>query len=1045
VTKGVRVLHIFKGRESLHKRREIYQRIALQEHFSTLLTPSQNTLSLEKEYLELTGKQGIFFEEVTSFERMRARLSTEIFSGNELITQSGERILLSQILREKRQELPLLGRAFRREGLLEELRSLFGRFLREGVMPEDLEEVLREESDSLSHRRLIDLHHLYRTYLEKLRDKYFDVQQSVELFEREGHRFSLYSPHSIWILGFKSLGLPEIRMLQAMEAHTGAIYLSLPCEEEELYAPILEFIHRLKSYFTHVTEETISSPDTPLVQFARGVTGLRYRKEPFPVSVLEARDPYSEAEYIGLDILRRMREDKTLRPEDVRILSPDLTQYGPVFSDVFSTLEIPLFRDERRLILHTRLIKAVFSLLRAMQRGFPAEMTLNYLKNIVPPNRWDELDVFENIVLKEGITKEGFSEPFSDEVEALRADYLSLPIAFAAESLPSQATMQEYCAMVLELLERLNFSAHIDEEAQEYQESAHFEEAMVLSQIWNAFYEALEQLAYLSSDEQVSFSRFLTRLQSALGTLSVAIIPPSSSEVALSDLSRSLAAPVRLLYVCGVNEGLLPGDYSRHLLLAEAQREKVAELVPGYTDLPLLREQGEELDFYTQLALTKDHVLLSYALSDIEGNEQLSSLYIDRVIEMSGKEPISGASENYLDEHYWLNETISLRYAMNAYAQKRKEMIHGVRPQTLKDWVQRVHASDSPSPIKRKTGDRLHTSATALETYRACPFRYFLRHDLKAQERKVFRVERADLGNFYHEIVEQVVKDMVLGQTNLDEALDVRVEELLKKKQYAPFRETAASEYFLERAKAVCRFVLEAIRRHLMNTEFLPSKFEQELRLEGENFSLYGIADRIDQKDQYFLLIDYKSGDKSFNISRIFAGIDLQLSLYTMGLESTGMKSIGSFYLRIFEPEGTTDNPKEERLRKMRLSGALLNDIDLAKSIDTTLTEGTSSFVLPVQLNQDGSFSKNSSVLSEEEHRVLLQTVLDHSESYAKNIVLGDISVAPLEIDRQRLPCSYCEFQAVCRFEKTSGKFRSRKVVLSSKEDVRELLQGGEK
>jgi len=164
-----------------------------------------------------------------------------------------------------------------------------------------------------------------------------------------------------------------------------------------------------------------------------------------------------------------------------------------------------------------------------------------------------------------------------------------------------------------------------------------------------------------------------------------------------------------------------------------------------------------------------------------------------------------------------------------------------------------------------------------------------------------------------------------------------------------------------------------------------------------------------------------------------------------MGLESTGMKSIGSFYLRIFEPEGTTDNPKEERLRKMRLSGALLNDIDLAKSIDTTLTEGTSSFVLPVQLNQDGSFSKNSSVLSEEEHRVLLQTVLDHSESYAKNIVLGDISVAPLEIDRQRLPCSYCEFQAVCRFEKTSGKFRSRKVVLSSKEDVRELLQGGEK
>ncbi len=1038
------MLHIFKGRESLHKRRAIYEKIASQESFSTLLTPSQNTLSLEKEYLDMTGKRGIFFEEVTSFERILAKLSTEIFSGNEFITQAGERILLSQIFKEERSKLSLLGNVSRREGFLEEIQSLFGRFLREGVMPEDLEDVLKSEKDSLSHRRLIDIHHLYRVYMDRLHDKFFDVHQSVELFEKEGHRFSLYSPHSVWVLGFKNLGISEIRMLQAMEMHTGAIYLSLPCEEEELYAPVLDFIHRLKGYFTHVTEETIASESTPSVQFARGLAGLAYRKDDFCADVFEARDPYSEAEYIGLDILKRMRDDPSLRPEDVRIISPDPAQYGPVFTDVFSTLSIPLFRDERRLIMHTRIIKAVLSLLRAVQRGFPADLTLNYLKNIVPPERWEELERFENTVLTEGISGEGFSDALLDtSPESLRVDYLISPMSFASHVLPASASTKEYCEKVKELLEELNFSGHIDEEADSYEKNGHFEEAMVLSQIWNIFYEALEQLGILSSDEPISFSRFLARLQTAISTLSVAVIPPSTREVSLGDLSRSLAAPVRLLYVCGVNEGLLPGDYSRQLLLEESQREKIAEFVPGYTDLPYLREKGEELDLYTQICLTQDYVLLSYALSDMEGNGQLPSLYIERAKEMMEREPISGAAEGYLDEHYYLNETMSLRYAMNAYAAKKKETIHGITQETLDSWIDRLCASDSPAPIERNIEGKLRTSATALETFSACPFRYFMRHDLKARERKAFRVESVDLGSFYHAVVEEIVKDMAAGKVDLDEALEARMAELLKEKRYRPFLETASNEYFLERAKAVCRFVLEAIELHILNTEFIPTRFEEELRLEGEYFSLYGVADRIDQKDQYFLLVDYKSGNKSYQISKIYMGIDLQLSLYTKGLEEKGLESVGSFYLRIFEPEATGDNPQEERLRMLRLSGALLDDIQIATSVDTTLAPGEKSFVIPVELKKDGEFSLRSSVISKQEHQALLEAAYRHSEEYARQIILGDISVRPLELEKESLPCRYCEYTSICRFEKTGGKFAVRQVELPSKAEVLERLGGG--
>lgn len=1030
------MLIIYKGRESQEKRREIYRRISLENTFTTLITPTQNTLTLEQEYLEATGAPGLFLEDVTSFERLRSRLSTEVFSGNEGITQAGERILLAQILRETKKELRVLGRASEKEGFLDEIRSLFVRFVREGVGPQELQEVIDLEREGLSRERLLDLHTLYSVYIQKLEEKEFDLARTLELFEEQGHRFSLYSPHSVWVIGFKNLSLPEIRMLQAMEVHTGVIHLVLPWEPQELFLPTQLLIDRLKKSFSTVEEIYLPSEPTPLSRFAGALLGKKEVSQEYPLTIFEGKDLYAEAEYIGLDILRRLREDPELRPEDIRILAADLTSYGPVFGEVFSTLEIPLFRDERRLILHARLLKAVFSLLRTIQRGFPADLTLSFLKHIVSPERWAELDRFENYVLTSGVSGVDFASPFPEEYEPLRRHYLSAALRFPAQT----RTTSEHCHRLRELLEELNFSGHIEREALEYQEESFFEEAMVLSQIWNRFYEALEQLETLSGEEPISFARFITSLQSAVATLSVAIIPPSRRQVTLSDLSRSLPAPIRILYVCGINEALLPGNYSRALLLEDEQRERIAQFAPGFTDIAELRERGEELDLYTQLSLTGDYLTLSYALSDIEGSDQRASLYIDRALEIGGKQLISGASENYLEDLYYLSDTMSLRYAMNALAQKKSTKVHGLRQETLDEWAMRVHQLDSPAPIDRRKGDKLRTSATALETFSKCPFLYFMRHDLKAAPRKAFRVEPSDLGTFYHSVVEEVVKDIVETGRDLEEAIADHIGAQLSKKQFAPYLQTAANTYFLERAKEVCRFILGAIQENLSSSHFTPARFEQEIHLDGENFHLYGLADRIDENDEYFLLIDYKSGKKTFDIRRIYAGIDLQLSLYTMGLSGEGKESAGSFYLRIYDPAEVS---AEERARLERMSGALLADPELAKEYDTRLTSGASSVILPLKLKKDGDFDAYSSVLTPPQYDALLSAAMERSEEHAGRILLGDVSVSPLEVEGTTMPCDYCDFAAVCRFEKRSTKFVSRKLELMGKEELREILEGG--
>src|SRR5262249_29724506 len=86
------------------------------------------------------------------------------------------------------------------------------------------------------------------------------------------------------------------------------------------------------------------------------------------------------------------------------------------------------------------------------------------------------------------------------------------------------------------------------------------------------------------------------------------------------------------------------------------------------------------------------------------------------------------------------------------------QSLPGVAP-VVEQW-QRWHALASPDKLRLSTaaadalyGRELRTSISALETFAECPFEYFVRYGLRADERALFEADPRQTGSFQHEIL----------------------------------------------------------------------------------------------------------------------------------------------------------------------------------------------------------------------------------------------------------------------------------------------------
>jgi ATP-dependent helicase/nuclease subunit B len=297
---------------------------------------------------------------------------------------------------------------------------------------------------------------------------------------------------------------------------------------------------------------------------------------------------------------------------------------------------------------------------------------------------------------------------------------------------------------------------------------------------------------------------------------------------------------------------------------------------------------------------------------------------------------------------------------------------------------------------------------------------------LGAKERKIYKMSPPDVGTFMHAVIERFSK--MLDQQGVSwrafekawcaQQISTIVDDLIESMKNTILGGSKRFKALTSRLKRVVTRSVWLIAEHIRMSSFEPIGYEVDfgeggsfppivIELDsGEKITLVGRIDRVDalktDDGTYLRIIDYKSGDKDFKLSNVYYGLQMQLITYLDALWENSSKQeekvypAGMLYFKIDDPiiKGTSMSTSEEVevaiMKKLKMSGLLLADVQLIKHMDHTI-EG-SSRIIPARINKDDVLGK-STVASLDQFTMLRTYVKKMLNDMCTEIVKGNFPI----------------------------------------------------
>ncbi len=827
---------------------------------------------------------------------------------------------------------------------------------------------------------------------------------------------------------------------------------------------------------------------------------FRYSKEKFEeeqdsIQIFEAKNPTEEVDFVAQSIRKIVRTEK-IRFREIAVIASDMNTYANHVETVFDNYDIPVFMDYKRSILLNSFVEYLRSLLEMAEQNFSYESVFRYLRTGLTEFTVEEIDILENYCVALGIRgyskwKEKWIRRAKDMEEAELAQINDIRERFVQNVQSVMEVLKRRSKTVSDITRALHdyfLQNELQKKVKAYEVMFAAEGELALekeyAQVYRIVMELFDQFVELLGNEKISLKEYCELLDAGLEEAKVGIIPPSLDQVLIGDIERTRIKDVKYLFFLGVNDNSIPGKAKSNGLLSERDREKMTE--KGMVLAPGAKEKAFIQKFYLYLILTKpsQQAVLSFSKSSSEGKALRPAYLVMDLMKMFPKLQIQQSTGSILEQE--MTSKSGVRFLVEGL-QKKKEGLSDTwkelynwylgetkwREQITKiveaSFYQRPQEALSQKTAELLYGEFLNNSVTRLEKFSACAYAHFLTYGLKLKEREVYQFQVVDLGNLFHSAMERFSEKLAIaGETWISVQEEVRdtlieesVEECISDYGNSVLYSSARNEYIITRLKRLMRRTVWAVIKQLERGDFLPKGYEivydsGMIPLDDyKRMRLHGKIDRVDvfeTEDQvYVKVIDYKTGFKEFDLGEIYHGLQLQLILYmnaALDMEAkraNGKKVIpaGLFYYKMQDPvvKRVDDDLEREELilKELRLDG-VVNDSEVVLEHLDREASGQST-VIPVAYNKDGSLSKTSKVLSEEEFDVVSQFAKEKMKSIGNRIMQGETEVSPYAMGEQT-PCKYCPYKVVCGFDEKIAGYQYRTLEkFKSKEEIMEAMK----
>lgn len=1095
------------GKSSYLYQHVIQESMKYPERNYIVLVPEQFTMQTQKDLVMMHERKGIMNIDVLSFARLAYRVFEETGGGGlPVLDDEGKNLILRKIAGDYESELKMLGGHMKKQGYISEVKSVISEFTQYDIGEDEIERVMESAGESSRlYYKLADIRLLYRGFTDYLREKYITKEELLDVLSREVEKSERLKNSTVVLDGFTGFTPVQDRLLGELMRHCREVIVTVTMDRREnpyvyehpyqlfalskqMVTSLLQIAKQNKipveepvELYDHVPwrfkeQEALAFLEKHLFRYGAGA----YEKEQEQVKLHLAKNPREEAYAVAEQVRRMMREDG-YRLRDIGVVVSDMDVYADHLKQAFIKYDIPFFMDHKRSILLNSFVEYIRSVLHMAEQSFSYESVFRFLRTNLAGFTYEEIDELENYVIGLGIKGykhwqekwtrklKGMAQEDLDKMNHYRRQLVEKVDGLIYVLRQRRKTVADITRAIYEFMVQENLQVRLAEQEELFKAKGELALAREYAQIYRIVIELFDKFVELLGDEEVSLSEYCKLLDAGLEEARVGVIPPEVDQVVIGDMQRTRLKDIKALLFAGANDVYLPGALLRTGLLSELDREKFAR--EKLTLSAGGKEKAYVQKFYLYLNLTKPSEKLNiyYSKVSADGKSVRPSYLIQELQKLFPKLKVRD-EERYLKEQE-LTENIGFDRMIREFVQKRHETdgawceLYNWYKKNPK-WQEKVErfleAGYYRKPLdalteeaaKRLYGEEFETSITRMERFAVCAFSHFLTYGLGLREREEYDFQAADLGNVCHRALERfsykVEREtgdwLKLTEEQRNQYVEESVEEAIADYGNSILYSSSRNAYLIVRMKRMLEKTVWALTKQLAAGDFKPSAYEMRFA--------NGKIDRVDTCEDgdciYVKVIDYKTGSKSFDVTALYHGLQLQLMVYmdaALQLEQKKhpQKEIlpaGVFYYRIQDP--LIDRPKEGEeqesiLKELKPDGMISLEKEVLEHLDHCMV-GESS-VIPVKYNKNGSLSKSSKAASAQDFYLMMKYAVNKVEEIRQKILSGDVKVNPYRRGTET-SCDYCSYRQICGFDTKMEGYRYREIDAMSVDKVIQAIKG---
>ena len=456
------------------------------------------------------------------------------------------------------------------------------------------------------------------------------------------------------------------------------------------------------------------------------------------------------------------------------------------------------------------------------------------------------------------------------------------------------------------------------------------------------------------------------------------------------------------VFLLGFNQGSIPTFYKDEEYLSDSIKEENCLLIDTTMEKNILSKESviSSLNKIKNLIITAKEksidsdFMISNLVSELNFNVIKPRFYYKKAY---SEKLLKIKLTKYLDDfikYGTINENLSILYSnLDIDYLSYKNKFTGIE-NTL---------------LLNKLKPKLTLSYTHIDNYFHCAFKYYLTNILKLD--KYEENFSTVIGNLFHYILSISVKEGFDFNKEYDDY--IRKLELTNKESF-----------FLKKLKGELELVLKQVKELYHETGLTKLLLEHKITIDKSSVipvNFVGIVDKIMYKESantLISIIDYKTGHADINLYNVLYGLSMQLPIYLYLVKKsnlfTNVRFTGFYLQKILSSEVVFSPNKtylEQKMNNLKLEGYSNNDSSILEVFIPDYED--SKFVKSMKTTSKG-FYHYAKVLSDEQIDKLIDKVDENIDFARDNILKGEFSINPKQINEEKIGCNFCKFKDIC-------------------------------